>query len=435
MNKNSSSTSRWVYLVDGIRTPFLKARGGANPFSAADLAVAAGRSLMLRQPFSPSQLDEVILGCVMPAAEEANIARVAALRMGCGPSVPAWTVQRNCASGLQAIDAAVRNILAGHGDLILAGGVEAMSHAPLQLNAAFVDWLAQWAGCRGWGQRLRHLVRLMRCLPQPFSVLLKGLQDPVLGLSMGQTAEHLVHRFGIGREEMDAYAMESHRRAVQAREAGHMTDEAVLLADSMGRIHVDDDGPRPDSSLEKLARLQPVFDRPWGKITAGNSAQVSDGACWLLLAGEAAVERYDLRPMARISPACWAGLAPENMGLGPVHAMAHLMAQEEITVDDVDAWEINEAFAAQVLACRRAMADATYCQEELGLTQPLGTIPDGRINVDGGAIAVGHPVGASGARIVLHLARILKRMQGRRGVASLCIGGGQGGAVLVESVA
>lgn len=435
MNKKSTQNPQWVYLVDGARTPFLKARGASNPFSAADLAVAAGRALLLRQPFSPSQLDEVILGCVMPSPQEANIARLAAMRMGCGPKVPAWTVQRNCASGLQAVDAAVRNILSGHGELILAGGVEAMSHAAVQLNGSFVDWMANWRNSRGWQNKWRLLARLPGCLPRPFSVLLKGLQDPLIGLSMGQTAEHLAYRFGITRTEMDGFAMESHQRAVHAAQAHHMVDEEILLADHSGVVHEVDEGPRADSSLEKLAKLRPVFDSPWGKITAGNSAQISDGACWLLLASQEAVDRYALKPIARISPAYWAGLAPENMGLGPVHAMAHLMAQREITVADVDAWEINEAFAAQVLACRRAMADGVYCKQEMDLEAPLGVIPESRINMDGGAIAVGHPVGASGARIVLHLARILQRIHGRRGVASLCIGGGQGGAMLVESVA
>ncbi|MBF0428091.1 MAG: acetyl-CoA C-acetyltransferase [Magnetococcales bacterium] len=433
MNKNSSNQAQWVYLVDGIRTPFLKARGRANPFSAADLAVAAGRSLLIRQKFDASQLDEVILGCVMPSPEETNIARVAALRMGCGPGVPAQTVQRNCASGLQAVDTAVRTILSGQGDLILAGGVEAMSHAPLQLNASFVDWMAQWRIRRGWRSKMELMATLPRCLPRPFSVLLKGLQDPILGLSMGQTAEHLAHRFGIKREEMDAHAVESHRRAVLAQEAGWLKEESIVLADHAGIIYAADQGPRPDSSPEKLASLQPVFDRSWGKVTAGNSAQVSDGACWLLLASAEAVDRHDLHPIARVSPASWAGLAPENMGLGPVHAMAHLLARQELTVADVDAWEINEAFAAQILACRRAMADTAYCHKEMGLDTPMGEIPDNKLNIDGGAIAIGHPVGASGARIVWHLARILQRIQKRRGVASLCIGGGQGGAMLVEN--
>ncbi|MBF0296903.1 MAG: acetyl-CoA C-acyltransferase, partial [Magnetococcales bacterium] len=193
--------------------------------------------------------------------------------------------------------------------------------------------------------------------------------------------------------------------------------------------------PRPDSTLEKLATLPPVFDRPWGRITAGNSAQISDGACWLLLASPQAVAEYHLTPLARVSQAAWAGLAPENMGLGPVHAMARLLGEHQLTLQDVDAWEINEAFAAQILACRRAMADEGYCRTEIGLPGALGEIPAERLNMDGGAIALGHPVGASGARIVLHLARLLARVGGGRGVASLCIGGGQGGAMLVENAA
>ncbi|RRQ20572.1 acetyl-CoA C-acetyltransferase [Thiohalobacter thiocyanaticus] len=420
-----------VYIVDGLRTPFLKARNAPGPFSAADLAVHAGRALLLRQPFAPAAFDEVIAGCVMPGPDEANIARVVALRLGCGERVPAFTVQRNCASGLQALDTGLRNIALGRSELVLAGGIEAMSHAPVLWSSAMVAWLGGWMRARSPGQRAKQLARMRPGYLKPVIGLLRGLTDPVVGLSMGQTAEVLAHRFGISREAMDEYALASHQRLGAAYDAGRMDEVEPLYAPD-GHFWCEDDGLRRDTSLEQLAGLRPVFDRPFGSVTAGNSAQVTDGAAWLVLASEAAIERHGLTPRARIVDSHWAGLDPGQMGLGPVHAMAPLLQRHELGTTDIDYWEINEAFAAQVLACLAAWQDADYCREELGLESAFDPIPRERLNVDGGGVSLGHPVGASGARIVLHLLQVLEREQARRGLASLCIGGGQGGALLIE---
>ncbi|HSH29861.1 MAG TPA: acetyl-CoA C-acetyltransferase [Thiohalobacter sp.] len=420
-----------VYIVDGLRTPFLKARNAPGPFTAADLAVHSGRSLLLRQPFAPDMLDEVIAGCVMPGPDEANIARVVALRLGCGERVPAFTVQRNCASGLQALDTGLRNIALGRSELVLAGGIEAMSHAPVLWSHAMVAWLGGWMRARSLGARARQLTRLRPAHLKPVIGLLRGLTDPVVGLSMGQTAEVLAHRFGISREAMDAYALASHQRLGAAYDAGHMDEVEPLYAPD-GRCWCEDDGLRRDTSLEQLAGLKPVFDRPFGSVTAGNSAQVTDGAAWLVLASEAAVQRHGLSPRARIVDSHWAGLDPGQMGLGPVHAMAPLLQRHALGTNDIDHWEINEAFAAQVLACLAAWQDADYCRQELGLDKAFDPIPRERLNIDGGGVSLGHPVGASGARIVLHLLQVLEREQAWRGMASLCIGGGQGGAMLLE---
>ncbi len=425
-------SGRPVYVVDGARSPFLKARGEPGPFTAADLAVQAARGLCLRQPFPAEAFDEVVAGCVMPGPDEANIARVVALRLGCGERVPAFTVQRNCASGMQALDSAARNIASGRSDLVLAGGIEAMSHAPVLLGTAMVTWLAGWNAARGWQARLRQLGRLRPKHLAPVIGLLRGLTDPVVGLSMGQTAEILAHRFGIDREAMDRFALESHRRLAAAQDAGHL-GEIEPVYDRDGKVHLADDGLRRDTSMESLARLRPVFDRPFGLVTAGNSAQITDGAAWLILASEAAVEKYGLPVLGRILDSSWAGLDPAQMGLGPVHAMAPLMQRHGLDSGDVDYWEINEAFAAQVLACLAAWSDADYCRAELGRDGAFRPIDPARLNVDGGGISLGHPVGASGARIVLHLLHVLRRTGARRGIASLCIGGGQGGAILVEN--
>jgi acetyl-CoA C-acetyltransferase len=430
---NILAKGRPVYISDGNRTPFLRARGTPGPFHASDLAFQAGRALLYRQPFAADMLDQVILGCVMPGPDEANIARVVALRLGCGDAVPAWTVQRNCASGMQAIDSAARDIASGYSDLVLTGGTEAMSHAPLLFGQAMVEWLALLRQARTPVTRMKALSRFRPALLKPVIGLLRGLTDPTVGLNMGQTAEVLAHRFDIDRERMDAFALRSHQRLAQAVQAGHL-DEIEPLYDQQGGFHLGDDGLRPDSDMQKLAKLRPVFDRPFGNVTAGNSAQVTDGAAWLILASEQAVQKYDLPVLGQIVDCEWAALDPSEMGLGPVHAMAPLLGRNRLQSGDVDYWEINEAFAAQVEACLAAWQDEQYCREVLGLDGAFGAIDTQRLNVDGGAVAIGHPVGASGARIVLHLLKTLQRTGTRRGVASLCIGGGQGGAMLLQRV-
>ncbi|HFD40676.1 MAG TPA: acetyl-CoA C-acyltransferase, partial [Anaerolineae bacterium] len=303
-------SGRPVYVIDGSRTPCLKARGQPGPFTAADLAVRAGQPLLARQPFEPPELDQVILGCAIPGPDEANIARVAALRLGCGKAVPAFTVQRNCGSGMQALDSAARDIAAGRSDLILAGGTEAMSHAPVLYNENMVAWLGQWQKAKTLGERLKLIGQLRPTHFVPVIGLLRGLTDPTVGLIMGRTAEILAWKFAITREEMDAFALRSHQRLAKAQAEGRLADEIEILYDEQGRYHDHDDGVRPDTTLEQLAKLKPIFDRDFGLVTAGNSSQVTDGACWLLLASEAAVERYGLEVRGRIVDCAWAGLDP-----------------------------------------------------------------------------------------------------------------------------
>ncbi|HMV63010.1 MAG TPA: acetyl-CoA C-acetyltransferase, partial [Rhodocyclaceae bacterium] len=396
-------------------------------------ATAAGSALLMRQPFAPDQLDEVILGCASPSPDEVNIGRVVALRMGCGVKVPGWTVMRNCASGMQALDSAIANLQTGRSQLVLAGGVDALSRAPLLFSDAMVRWLSGWYAAKKFGQKLAHMRHFRLGHLAPVIGIMKGLTDPVVGQLMGQTAENLAWRFGITRDDMDAFAVESHRRVAAAQDAGHFA-EIVPLIDRDGTLYTADDGLRRDASTSGLAKLKPFFDKHYGRVTAGNSSQITDGATWLLLASEAAVVRHGLTPLGRIADSQWAGLAPEQMGLGPVHAATPILQRHGLGLHDVDLWEINEAFAAQVIACRRAWQDTGYCREQLGLDGALGALDVARLNVDGGAVALGHPVGASGARIVLHLLHSLRRTGGRRGVAAICIGGGQGGAMLVEAL-
>jgi acetyl-CoA C-acetyltransferase len=233
---------------------------------------------------------------------------------------------------------------------------------------------------------------------------------------------------------MDAFAARSHQRVAAAQQAGHFAREVVAIYDRTGKVYAADDGVRGDSTPENLAKLKPFFDRKYGNVTAGNSSQVTDGAVWMLIASERAIAKHGLVPRARIVDAEWAGVDPAYMGLGPVHAATPILQRHGLGLNDLDAWEINEAFAAQVIGCLRAWESDEYCTSELGLPAALGRLDEDRLNVDGGAIAVGHPVGASGTRIVLHLLEVLERRGGRRGMAAICIGGGLGGAMLIERV-
>jgi len=433
--------SKAIYIIDGARTPFLKSRNKPGPFAASDLATMAGRAVLTRQPFEPTELDEVILGCASPSVDEVNIGRVVALRMGCGQKVPGWTVMRNCASGMQALDSAIANIEAGRSNLVLAGGVDALSRAPLLFSDAMTLWFSSFFAAKTAGQKVAALAKFRLGYLAPVIGIMKGLTDPNVGLIMGQTAENLAHRFGITRTQMDELAARSHARVVRAQESGRFLDahnglapEITPIYERNGTLYKDDDGVRKDSTVENLAKLKPFFDRKYGAVTAGNSSQITDGAAWLLLASEEAVKRHDLKPVGRIVDSQWAGLDPAQMGLGPVHAATPILQRHGLGLNDLDAWEINEAFAAQVIGCIQAWKSDSYSREELGLDRALGALDPEKLNVDGGAIALGHPVGASGARIVLHLLHVLKRNQGKRGIATICIGGGQGGAMLVESV-
>lgn len=430
MKQKSNLAGRDVYIVDGNRTPFLKAKD-LGPFTGSDLAVAAGQPLLNRQPFHPSQLDEVIIGSAMPGPDEANIARVVSLRLGCGDKVPAFTVMRNCASGMQAIDNAALQIASGRSDLILAGGTDAMSHAPLLFNEKMAAWLARWFGAKSVGQRLGLATQFRFSYLAPVIALLRGLTDPIVGMNMGQTAEKVAFRFNISRKQMDEFAVNSHLRLARAYAEGRM-NEVSPIVDSKGRVYLQDDGIRPDSTIEKLGKLKPFFDKKYGMVTAGNSSQITDGACLLILASAEAVKKYKLPVIGRIVDSQWAALDPTQMGLGPVHAATPIMQRHNLKPNDLDSWEINEAFAAQVLGCLAAFEDDDYCQNQLGLKKAPGAPTLDKVNMDGGAIAAGHPIGASGARIVLHLLETLKQHNGKHGMAAICIGGGQGGAMYLE---
>lgn len=421
-----------VYIVDGTRTPFLKARGKPGEFWGSDLAVQTGQQLLLKNNISKELIDEVIVGSGMPGPDEANIARVIALRLDLPKKTMGWTVMRNCASGLQAIDSAFKDIAIGRHNIVLAGGTDAMSHTPLLFNSKMINWFAKLNAKGGQLDKLKIMLQFRPSFMKPIIALERGLRDPVVCMDMGQTAEQLAYNFGINRSMMDEYAVNSHKRLAEAINH-HILDEIVPIFDRNGNVYKEDDGLRRDSNVEKLASLKPYFDKKFGSVTPANSSQITDGAAMLLLASKESVDKYNLPVLAKIKAINWAALDPKVMGLGPVYASTPLLTNNNLSIDDIDYWEINEAFAAQVLGCLAAWQDKEFCRTELGLSDKLGSIDYSKLNVNGGAIAIGHPIGASGARITLRAAKLLKENNKKRAIASLCIGGGQGGAILLEA--
>jgi acetyl-CoA C-acetyltransferase len=390
--------------------------------------------LLLRQPFAPDEFDQVILGCVNVIADEMNPARVAALRLGMGEAMTAFTVQINCGSGMQSIDTAYRYVQDGTSDLILAGGAEALSHSPLVFSRGAVEWYAALNGARGPMSKIKALAGFRPGFMKPVIGLERGLTDPIVELNMGQTAENIAHMFKVSRREADQYAVESHQRLARAQANKWFDGEMEQAFARDGHVFDHDDGVRPDSSVDALAKLKPAFERPWGKVTPGNSSQITDGASWVILASETAIRKHGLTPRAVIVDSEWSALDPSIMGLGPVLCSTAFMQRHGLGLADVELWELNEAFAAQVLACLAAWKDDTFCRDVLHLGGAAGSIDRDKLNVDGGAIGLGHPVGASGNRIVLHLVNAMKRLGLKRGIATECIGGGQGGAMLIETV-
>ena len=432
-NPGAQHMNEPIYIVDGARTPFLKSRNRPGPFSASDLATAAGRALLVRQPFAPTELDEVILGCAAPSVDEVNIGRVVALRMGCGMKVPGWTVMRNCASGMQALDSAINNIRAGRSNLVLAGGVDALSRVPLLYSDAMVVWLANWYAAKTLGQRAALAAKFKLGYLAPVIGIMKGLTDPMVGLLMGQTAENLAFRFGITRREMDEFAARSHAarargaegRALRRRGRAAVRREGHALRAGRRRARgLDRREPR-----EAQAVLRPQVRQRHGGQQLADHRRRGVAPDRVGARGRRAQADAD-RPHRRLGMG--GARSRRRWASGPVHAATPILQRHGLGLNDLDAWEINEAFAAQVIGCERAWQDADYCTKELGLPSALGALDEGKLNVDGGAIALGHPVGASGARIVLHVLNVLKRTGGRRGMAAICIGGGLGGAMLVE---
>ena len=427
---------RDVVLIDGFRTPFAKAGTALKDVHAAELGRIAVSELLARTGVDPAQIDEVILGNVAQPSESTNIARVVALLAGIPESVPAFTVQRNCASGMESIAQAHQKIAAGHADLILAGGTESMSMIPLLVSEGMTHVFERLMRAKTPGAKLAALSTFKPRDLQPRIAIAEGLNDPVSGLNMGETAEVLAKEFGISREAQDDFALTSHRRAVQAMDSGRFAQETVpVFASPYEQAVIEDVGPRRGQTLEALAKLKPYFDRRYGTVTVGNSCPITDGAAAIFVASADKAKELELRAAARIRGYSFVGLDPARMGLGPTHATPVALKRAGVTFRDLGLIEINEAFAAQVIANEIAMASARYCREKLGLDQPIGEIDRSILNVNGGAIALGHPVGVSGTRLTLTLIREMRKRDVPLGLATLCVGGGQGAALVLERAA
>ena len=419
-------------IVAGMRTPFAKAFGALAKVAADQLGRFAVEATLAAGEMRPAAIDEVIFGNVAGPPEASNVARVIALRSGIPADRIAHTVNANCASGIESIIESWHALAEGRAQTIVAGGTESMSNVPLLWSRRLADLLVRWRRAHGW-RKWRLLGRLRPSFFRPVVALELGLTDPTCGLNMGQTAERLAKEFAIPRAEQDQLALVSHQRAVAAWQRGFFKGEvAPMTAEQTGGQPLDaDNGPRLNQSMEALAKLPPLFDSREGTVTAGNSCPITDGAAAVVLS---LVDRQlEREPLGYVRDYAMAGCDPSRMGLGPVYAASKLLSKTGMSLRDFDLIEINEAFAAQVLACRRAFASDVFARRELGRDQAVGELDPDRVNVNGGAIALGHPVGTSGTRLVITLLRALRERGLRRGLATLCVGGGQGAAVWVET--
>jgi 3-oxoadipyl-CoA thiolase len=395
-------------IVDALRTPIGRYAGVLSPVRPDDLAARTIQAAVERNGIDPASVDEIYMGCTNQAGEDnRNVARMASLIAGLPVEIPGVTVNRLCASGLEAVVQAARQIRLGEADLVLAGGVESMSRAP------FVMLKPERGFARGNPELVDTTIGWRFVNP--------SLAERHSTESMGETAENVAERHGVSREDQDAFALESHRRAVAAAEAGRFDDEIVTVDVPQPKgepvtIHADE-GPRPDTSLERLEKLRPIF-REGGSVTAGNSSQINDGAACVVVTSEERARELRREPLARIVTSASAGVDPAVMGIGPVPSTRKALERAGLEPKDIDLAELNEAFASQALASMR----------ELGFDHD-------RLNVNGGAIALGHPLGASGARLIGTLAHELRRRGGRYGVATMCIGVGQGLAAVIENPA
>tara|TARA_Y100001935_G_C17308986_1_gene514402 strand:+ start:2695 stop:4218 length:1524 start_codon:yes stop_codon:yes gene_type:complete len=448
---NANKSDRDVVLVEGVRTPFAKAGTKLKDVHPAELGRTALQELIARSNLDTEVVDEVIIGNTGNPSDAVNISRVVALRSGIPLKTPAFSVHRNCASAMESITLGYEKIKSGTSDVIVAGGTESMSQLPLLMPPAIVEIFGKLGAARTTGQRLSVLGQLLKAdlkqivemvTTSPFAQtphkprisVMEGLTDPFKGINMGQTAEILAKEFGISREEQDRFAVRSHARAVAAQKSGRMAEEItpVFLAPKFKEVVSEDIGPRDGQSMEQLAKLKPFFDKKYGTITAGNSCPITDGAAMVLLMSREKAKALGHKLVARIRSYAFAGLEPERMGLGPAYSTPIALKRAGLDFKELGLVELNEAFAAQVIACEKALNSDEFCKEKLGLSGKLGEIDPEILNVNGGAIALGHPVGTTGTRIVLTLMKEMQKRNVQFGLATLCIGGGQGGSVILE---
>jgi len=416
--------TRAAFVVHGARTAFSRAGTDFKGVPAVDLGRAAAVEAMARSRVEPAEIDQSIFGNIATPVDAANIARVVALRAGVPKERPAHSVSRNCASGIESVVEAARLIETGEADVVLAGGVENMSQIPFIYREKVKDVLTAAGMAKSAGQRLSAFSGMpWGQLFNPVIGLKEGLTDPVCDLNMGQTAELLAKEGSIGREAQDEFALASHQKATAARAKLAEEIVAVPVPPDFDRVALLDNGVRENQSLEALAKLKPFFDRKFGTVTPGNSSQITDGGAAVVVASEEYVARRSLTPLGRIASWGFAGLEPERMGLGPSRSTPIALKRAGFSMTGIGLVEMNEAFAAQVLANLVAFEQ----------NPDLGPIDTRILNVNGGAIALGHPVGASGTRLILTLLLEMRRRKVSRGLATLCVGGGQGATILLEA--
>ncbi|TVQ81333.1 MAG: thiolase family protein [Bradymonadales bacterium] len=428
-------SSKSVVVVAGVRTPFAKSGTKLAGMGAVELGVRALQEALAQAELRGDEVDHVVIGNVAQPADAANAARVIALFAGVPDSVPAVTVHRNCASGMESISEGALQIATGQAQVVAVGGTESMSQIPLMFSEDFKNRFFEFAFAKSLGKRLKAIRQLRLKSLKPIVGIECGLRDPVSGMNMGQTAERLALDFGISRKEQDEFALRSHQLAVAAK--ARLREESLSLPIGPGfkESLSEDIGPREGQTLEQLAKLKPYFDRKHGTVTVGNACPITDGAAMLILMEEERARAEGRKILGRIHSVCFAGCQPERMGLGPVFSSPRALKAAGKSLSEMSLVEINEAFAAQVLACLRAFESKDFAQQFLGQSEALGKIEMERLNVNGGAIALGHPVGTSGTRLVLTVLKELERRKQAFGLATLCIGGGQGGACVVESLA
>ena len=424
-----------IAIISGLRTPLARAGGKFKNIQADTLGARLIRELMMRSPLEFDDIDEVIIGNVSQPIHAANIARVISLRAGFSEATPAMTVNRNCASGIESITSASAKILAKEGKIYLCGGVESMSNIPLLYNKNMTDLFIQLSKARTALSKIKTLFTFRPTFLKPIIGLISGLTDPVTGLLMGSTTEILVKDFAISREEQDRYALESHQKAQKAKESLRFTQEIlpVIYDEKRGKYLDYDDGIREDLNLEKLTKLRPFFDKKNGTVTAGNSSQVTDAAAAIIVMSEDEAKRRGLTPLGYLSEYIYKGLDPKRMGLGPVFATHGLFKKRKISMKDIDLIEMNEAFSGQVLACLKAFSSKAFAKTHFGDNEAVGSVNTSILNVNGGSIALGHPVGMTGTRLVITMLHELRNRSLKRGLVTLCIGGGQGVALLLEA--
>ncbi len=422
-----------VYIVGANRTPQAKAGTELKDVPVPHLGINLVRRLLGDNSIPNDQVDEVIFGNTGAPAKYTNIGRIIALESGLNKTTSAHTVHRNCASGMEAMSQGHLKIASGEADLVVVGGIESMSQMPLIYSKEMTDLFVKLMRARSVGDKLKVMSSFRPPYLSPIIAIEQGLTDPFCGMNMGQTAEVLAREFDITRTQQDEYALNSHKKALSAIENGFFENEIVpiLIGKNLDKIMSRDTGPRVDCSIEKLQKLRPYFDKKTGSVTVGNACPITDGGSAMLFASASAVEKFDLKPLAKLKRVDFSGLEPERMGMGPLVAMDKILKKTNMEISDFDIVEINEAFAAQVIAVQRAL-DSQGHSSRFGVDKAWGMIPEDKLNVNGGAIALGHPVGSTGCRIAVTATHELIRRNGKYALASLCIGGGQGGACIIE---